>query len=187
MCRAKQKKERKSSRVKAVAEGESDNSEDLEEELLHIHAMNVVKGSAKANVVEANIEGVPISMEVDTGQEYTNSIETFFKKLNSKVKLHATKVVLKTYLGDKIPVHGKGKVRVHYNGHEQMLPIYVVEGNGPALMGRDWLLELPLDWQNIKKIQSPNVPKQNIEEHTANSGVFNKEIGKLKGVHALLQ
>lgn len=149
--------------------------------------MNLVKGSAKPIVVEANIEGVPISMEVDTGAGVTLiPKETFFKKLKSKVKLHATKVVLKTYLGDKIPVHGKGKVRVQYNGHEQMLPIYVVEGNGPALMGRDWLLELPLDWQNIKKIQSPNVPKQNIEEHIANSGVFNKEIGKLKGVHAHL-
>ncbi|XP_071843318.1 uncharacterized protein [Apostichopus japonicus] len=113
MCRAKQKKERKSSRVKAVAEGESDTSEDLEEELLHIHATNLVKGSAKPIVVEANIEGVPISMEVDTGAGVTLiPKETFFKKLKSKVKLHATKVVLKTYLGDKIPVHGKVKEQV---------------------------------------------------------------------------
>ncbi|PIK49152.1 hypothetical protein BSL78_13986 [Apostichopus japonicus] len=52
-------------------------------------------------------------MEVDTGAGVTLiPKETFFKKLKSKVKLHATKVVLKTYLGDKIPVHGKVKEQV---------------------------------------------------------------------------
>ncbi len=34
------------------------------------------------------------------------------------------------------------------------LQLVVVEGNGPNLLGRDWLLALQLDWQRVYRVTS---------------------------------
>ena len=31
-----------------------------------------------------------------------------------------------------------------------MLQLYVVEEEGPSLLGRDWLLEVKLDWESLR-------------------------------------
>ncbi|MEE4247062.1 MAG: hypothetical protein V2I33_16735 [Kangiellaceae bacterium] len=34
------------------------------------------------------------------------------------------------------------------------LKVVVVDGEGPSLMGRDWIKELNLEWQEVKRIDS---------------------------------
>ena len=58
------------------------------------------------------------------------------------MKLHA-------YMGDLIQVRGQFNVRVTYKSHTATLPLTVVAGSGPSLMGRNWLTEIRLDWKEI--------------------------------------
>lgn len=64
------------------------------------------------------------------------------------MELKSTRAILKTFTGQKIPVVGKCNVQVQCNGSEKKLPLYVIQGNGPALFGRNWLKHLPLNWQD---------------------------------------
>ena len=40
-------------------------------------------------------------------------------------------------------------VHVKCNGQITRLPLLVVEGDGPSLLGRNWLKAITLDWQQI--------------------------------------
>ena len=48
-----------------------------------------------------------------------------------------------------MPLAGEMTVEVSYGEQGGCLPSYVVEGNGPSLMGRDWLWQIRLDWKTI--------------------------------------
>ena len=43
-------------------------------------------------------------------------------------------------------------VKVKKGRQETTLPLLVVEGNGPPLLGRDWLAHIPIDWKEIKTL-----------------------------------
>ena len=66
--------------------------------------------------------------------------------------LHPTDVKLQTYTGEAIPV--VGKLTVQYQGQEEELPLVVAAGDGPSLLGRDWLAMLKLDWKHIFNVQT---------------------------------
>lgn len=53
-----------------------------------------------------------------------------------------------TYTGQPLQILG----RFTHNGYEKVLPLYVVKGNEPTLLGRNWLLELKLDWKQIMHV-----------------------------------
>ena len=42
------------------------------------------------------------------------------------------------------------KVEVKYEGYTGAQTLYVVEGCGPSLFGRDWLNEIRINWQEIR-------------------------------------
>lgn len=48
-----------------------------------------------------------------------------------------------------LKVLGEIKMKVHQGGNEARLPLLVVEGCGPSLLGRNWLAQLQLDWKEI--------------------------------------
>ena len=58
-------------------------------------------------------------------------------------------VILRSYSGEKIPVVGKLTVPVKYEHQEHILDLIVVEGNLPALFGRDWWSRIRVDWRNV--------------------------------------
>ena len=49
----------------------------------------------------------------------------------------------------KLPVLGETMVTVETNGQKKVLPLVVVKGKGPPLLGRNWLAEVVLDWQTL--------------------------------------
>ena len=54
-------------------------------------------------------------------------------------------IQLKTYTNEKLSVLGQHNVTVRYGDQVQKLIITVVDGDGPSLLGRDWLKQC-LNW-----------------------------------------
>ena len=55
-------------------------------------------------------------------------------------------------------------VNVQYGQQEvKRLPLIVVKGDGPPLLGRNWLQHVHLDWKTIKKVAQHPDPKRSLE------------------------
>ena len=48
----------------------------------------------------------------------------------------------------------KSRVTVQNESQRLTLPLIVVPGQGPSLLGRNWLVKLQLDWENIFALQA---------------------------------
>ena len=59
-----------------------------------------------------------------------------------------------------------------------------MEGNGPNLLGRDWLQHLRINWSEVSKVQSINKLNQLLEEY---SDLFRDELGTVKNFKAHLK
>ena len=87
-----------------------------------------------------------------------------------------------TYTSQLIKVLGSISVNVAHNGQEKPLSLLVVAGNGPSLLGRDWLQQITLDWHQINRVHSAKASCQNVLDR--HSSVFQDELGGVKGVTA---
>lgn len=86
------------------------------------------------------IEEVTQTMELDTGSPVSLISEKDFRvKFKDKMKLRDTSTILKTYTGVHLPVLGETDVHVSYEGQRKLLTLLIVEGDGPALFGKNWL------------------------------------------------
>lgn len=98
------------------------------------------------------VEDQDLIMEVDTGASVTVVSEAMMGSIwgtQPAPRLQPTDVRLRTYTSEEIPVGGRVSVKVRYQGQEEELPLVVFAGDGPSLLGRDWLAKLKLDWQTI--------------------------------------
>ena len=86
-------------------------------------------------------------MEIDTGASLSIISEETYKQLSSEISLSLQEctTVLKTYTGESLHVLGKITVPVTYQQQKIDLPLLIIEGTGPSLMGRDWLAKLKLN------------------------------------------
>ena len=115
-------------------------------------------------LVLVKINGISFKMELDTGASVTVIPEEMWEKELGSVPLVESSVTLKSYSGHAIPVVGETTVHVQYQTQQVNLPIVVTKGKGLALMGRDWLSKLKLDWHQISNIQQANPPKPKLED-----------------------
>ena len=85
---------------------------------------------------------VNLEMEVDTGASTSIISEQTYNQLwpqDRRPTLQLTAVKLRTYSGEQLNVKGVITVEVQYNGQSESLPLIVANGQGPSLLGRDWL------------------------------------------------
>lgn len=75
------------------------------------------------------------------------SKQEFEKCLSKHVKLEKTSLKLHNYMGEKVKPIGVCTVTVQYGQQMRALPLHILARNGPALLGRDWLEEIKLDWK----------------------------------------
>ena len=80
--------------------------------------------------VAIQLDGREITMEIDTG-----ALKTHFPR----AVLAKPTVDLHHYTTKPIPVLGEISVIVEYKGYRGNHTLHVVGGNGPSLLGRDWL------------------------------------------------
>ena len=60
---------------------------------------------------------------------------------------------------------GRVTVKVQHRGQEELLSLVVVAGEGPSLLGRDWLSKLKLDWKSIFSTQVQETLQEVLERH----------------------
>ena len=85
------------------------------------------------------------------------------------------------YSGERIPVLGSLEVEVEYESQMATLPLLVVKGNRPCLLGRNWMAVIRLNWNRICKVDaSPSLEKV-LRKHP---DVFREELGLLRGATA---
>jgi len=73
--------------------------------------------------------------------------------------------VLRTYTGEEVKAKGSCSVNVCYEGVEYSLPLLVVGGKGPSLLGRNWLEKIKLNWPIIKQLSSHKRLQVNLQKH----------------------
>lgn len=92
-------------------------------------------------------------------------------------------ITLRTYTGEVLPLVGQATVTVSYKSQVISLPLLIVQGDGAALFGRNWLEHLRLDWPSIHSVSSNSHDGlQNLlQKHQQ---LFKDELGTLQGVEA---
>ena len=112
--------------------------------------IHFIGGNARPIHVTVDINDISLSMELDTGAAVSLISEQQYKSSLSTVPLLESEVVLKTYTGENMRVLGELTVTAKYGSQCQDLPLVVIAGNGPPLLGRNWLQHFRLDWDPLK-------------------------------------
>ena len=144
------------------------------------------QGRCKELIVPMLINGKSVDMELDTGASVTIIPNNVWTDVLAAKSLQQTDVKLRSYSGHEIPVVGEAKVQVSYGDQQACLPVIVTAGDGPALMGRNWLSVLRLDWKQIKQISQE--PCDKVEDLVSkHASLFDGGLGTIKGVTAHLK
>ena len=132
-------------RTKWIEEVEEDTGVKTEE-----LSMFVLRSQVSPPItVELIINGKEIEMEVDTGAAVSIMGEKTVQEMFPEVQLKKSDFVLKTYTAESMEVVGEIDVEVEYQGQTEKLVLVVVSGNGPTLLGRNWLQVIKLNWNQI--------------------------------------
>ena len=116
---------------------------------------------APCMILELDIAENKTRMEIDTGASLTIISEATYSSWKNPPELSHSEIELKTYTGDKIPVVGSCEVAVKHHSQNMKLPLLIVAGNGPNLLGRNWLSHLKLN--NYKLVYKPGAKKGNAD------------------------
>ena len=134
--------------------------------------------------VTATINGANLLLEVDTGATLSiisqNTDETLWADGKPPL-LQPSGARLRTYTGEKIKVMGNLEVDVKLNGQEERLNLLVVEGNGPSLLGRDWLRKIELNWSQLHQIPTSSELTRILDFY---SPLFQDELGCVGDIRA---
>ncbi|CAH8608874.1 unnamed protein product [Dicrocoelium dendriticum] len=131
--------------------------------------------------LEIYIEGQKVQTEIDTGASVTIIRENAVKTLPN---LSACNSVLRTYTGEPIRVLGKCFMKAQYGDKIRTLPVYVIPGDRPNLLGRDWIRAFPDTMNVVKLVTEISGLETLLKQHSA---VFSEELGKLKEFQAAIK
>ena len=127
--------------------------------------------------VVVNLNGKPVTMEIDTGA----AVSIMSNK--TKKALFPSEVLDKPTLNLRTFTHSS----IRYGAYVGTHLLYVMKGSGPTLFGRDWLHDIRLDWSSIRTLTAHNcllTLNQLIEKYAE---VFQPELGTFKKFQAHLQ
>lgn len=178
-----------------VATMEQDNDSSVKVTLNSVEQKDNVKPLSPI-LVNCKIEGVPMSLELDTGAAVSiMSVQDFYSKLKD-VALEKTDIVLEVFTGDQFKPLGVATVDIEYNGCVYKgQHIYIVNTQAPPIFGRDLMSNIRLDWHSLKIMSlaatvssngtaSTHLTLENIlKKHET---VFSPALGLMKGVEARL-
>ena len=141
--------------------------------------------SQDAMLVEVTLNDVNVSMELDTGASHSLINKGTYQRVSARPLQH-TNVNLKTYTGESISLLGTAPVLVKHGEKQEELMVYVVDGEGPNIMGRDWLNHFKVSLQGIYNLVGTHTTSDLEEVLSKHADAFSKGLGKLKGFKAKL-
>ena len=162
------------------AVSETDQPNTNEYEMYHLHAKK-----SRPFIVELSVSGSVLEMEMDTGATRSIISKTTYEELwctDEAPLLQPSQARLKTYTGEEINVAGGIKVEVVYQNQKAILPLLVVEGEGPSLLGREWLQHIRFDWSCVNSASKADAAAQEVRDR--HPDLFEEELGELKGTTA---
>ena len=101
---------------------------------------------------ELKVAGKQINFLVDTAGSVTVISEMQYHKTLSHVALDSTDAKFKSYCNSSISVIGCADVDVEYEGSKHKLHLIVVGGSNVALLGRNWLKFIKLNWKEMFQV-----------------------------------
>ena len=145
--------------------------------------------SVKPLKVTVRVNNADLDMEVDTGASVSIISEDTYNRLwpeKQQPSLQKSTITLRTYSGEQLSVKGSMAVDVQYKDQKAHLQLVVATGQGPSLLGRDWLSKIRLDWTELCNNHACySLSLQDILD--VNSSVFSPELGTLKDATATIQ
>nr|XP_061811684.1 uncharacterized protein K02A2.6-like [Nerophis lumbriciformis] len=164
-----------------MVERDQDEPSDCDsDDEITVHVLSV-RDSDDGYWVTPLLENHPIRMQVDTGSRVLMVSEAVYSEELQHLVLQPTRLKLRTYTGEPVPVLGVVDVTVEHNGQKKTLPLYIIQGKRPALLGRRWLEKLRLNWQEVFLVRDGDTgPLQEILK--THSPVFDGELGSMKDI-----
>ena len=117
------------------------------DELYVVYDVNIMFRSEIS--VKLKIENTDCCMQLDTGCALSLAPISFIKEVCPDVKIDPTNIILSTYTGETVRPLGEACVNVEYSGSQYSLPLLIVNEGSCTLFGRNWLVHINLDWQNL--------------------------------------
>ena len=138
-----------------------DSNSDESSSSFYIHKINPTKPLC----VTLGIEDNTINFKIDTGSGITLISEREYCMHFQNLSLTGTKTEVRTYANELLKVLGKLITNVSYdNKIYNRLPLYVINGSGVSLLGRNWIALMRLNWGNIfEKLQGHSPCKEKSE------------------------
>ena len=126
-------------------------------------------------------------MELDSGSPVSLMPYGLFSKCFEKQVLEPADLQLSTFTGESLKVHGYFQANVKYESQVHTLKLYIVDGGNTALLGRDWLEKIKMNWQNVHFVRSLQSSQSTLEDlKTKYADIFDGKLGMLRDYQAKL-
>ena len=147
-----------------------------------------MNADSKPIKVELEVNGKTLPMEVDTGAALSIISEGERQRVFPEVELQNSHTMLRTYTGEVMPVLGKMAASVKYKSNQpEALELTVVEGDGPTLLGRDWLHRIRLDWKQVGVVSAQDLPDSVRQLCEKYPDIFKAELGTVRSFKASIK
>lgn len=107
----------------------------LKENIQQINRVEPIK-------IGVEIERKIVSMELDTGASVSIISEYEYRKKFGEIKLETDGLKLQYYTNETVDTLGHIQVNIKYKNKKFKGKWYVLKGQGPMLLGREWLKEM---------------------------------------------
>lgn len=154
-CRKKQKdlerKQKKSTNNARFVDtdGAQNDPFSCEEQVNVFDIFTTTEKKTPSYKIQVCVGDQPIDFEIDTGASLTVIPQSVYESKLSRWPIEETDVTLRTYTNELVKVSGRVSVPVKCNSQVHRLPLYIVSGAKPSLLGRNWLSVLRLNWSEI--------------------------------------
>ena len=160
------------------------NQVEEDDEVSIIYTLTDKQSSPKVTV---EVAGALVTLDVDTGSSMTVIPAYIYKRFLTHVKLQKSRVKLQTYCREPLTVRGEAYVPIRYGNQTAREKMVVFEvQNKPAVLGRNWLSQIRLDWHMLFRVDRPTSPRKTLgTDYTKRyPQLFEKGIGTLNGYEA---